>query len=890
MAVLLPNMFEPDKFVRVDIKSIVDIIQKGQYKVCGKELKYFIQELQKMDNPQTRKSMKLKLPCFNLGEFQNRIVSDNFVSAQYFIYDIDNISSPEKMQEIKDKLRDYALFYFVSPSGNGLKFAIVLRREIESVQEFKYNYRTHLDFFAHHLELHKPDPYSAKKKVQPKEDIIDSQCEDVRRAPFFSYDPDMFVNYDAKEFPVYDAPTLTESNVISTLCYNKNHEVNEICAYISNYRMKLTYQEWTLAGMAIYHEFGEDGFVYWKMIPPSESYQGLNEDQLKRKYKSFKSNNNITISSLYYLAINKGFSQKKAVGADLISIKEMFKSNFFFNEIYFDKSSGWLFPTTKKNQPVLCFSFKSFLPEGILTLDNGEKEDMYYVNEELMSIRNEDISSVMTFKSNFLKKRKTDKIFLIPSHDVAYARLFEYIAKSKADRQYLKVKGLGNVYEGVWNLGNICIYNGHIRPFDKVLYASDKICLLEEYDCLSININKDNMQKALSAMAKFYPYDLPTILGWAVCQTFYKLLKENQLKIPILFMHGESGTGKSELAKAILAIYGVQRNADVNKFMTSLSGESTFNAINNLRDNLFSIPMFFDEYRDLHYEKMKGYFDMISAVKAVKSQDNRIYEKKVSSGTMLGAVNISNQPELINRCAYVRMKKPTQETSIAFQNEFTPMLKYLSSFLIEIVNKYHYEDFMENYHKNLKYLRDLKATKSSRVIESYAMVKAGWDFAKEYMPGYKSIDNYDNKIYSEPEYWIRKLEFVKDRTAESSLPEKIVSLLCRMAADKYYQDKYFKIEKTDMEYEGRDYWMLTFVFSEQLWQVIREVDNKGSRNLQFINRQEVRDAFKYSYPEQLKKLDTSIRVDKKIVRGWKLWVPVSELMSMHDYENTDLPI
>ena len=87
--------------------------------------------------------------------------------------------------------------------------------------------------------------------------------------------------------------------------------------------------------MAIYHEFGDDGFVYWKMIPPSESYAHLNEDQLRRKYRSFKNTTNVTISSLYYLALAKGFAQKKAVGAVLISVKDMFKSNFFFNELFY---------------------------------------------------------------------------------------------------------------------------------------------------------------------------------------------------------------------------------------------------------------------------------------------------------------------------------------------------------------------------------------------------------------------------------------------------------------------------------------------------------------------------------------------------------------------------
>lgn len=133
-----------------------------------------ITEMQKRDN---FKELKKTLPiaCFG-GKFNHRSKHGLISHSSMLVLDFDNVSDirATKKKIIENK---WVISCFVSPSGNGLKVLVKIP-VVKTDKEYK-------------------EYFTAIKKVFPE---IDDSGKDISRACFFSYDPEIYINYNAIDF------------------------------------------------------------------------------------------------------------------------------------------------------------------------------------------------------------------------------------------------------------------------------------------------------------------------------------------------------------------------------------------------------------------------------------------------------------------------------------------------------------------------------------------------------------------------------------------------------------------------------------------------------------------------------------------------------------------
>ena len=142
--------------------------------------------------------------CFN-GEFVRRSNSTLKKSSGLMVLDFDNLEDPiSKKNELK---KDPSIFScWISPSGAGVK-ALLRIHEVSGDQEFKRVF----------------------KQVQNKFKDLDISGKDIARACFESYDPEIYVNLNAKKFEYdfekdaseinLDIGTVTNIPIVDQDCY-----------------------------------------------------------------------------------------------------------------------------------------------------------------------------------------------------------------------------------------------------------------------------------------------------------------------------------------------------------------------------------------------------------------------------------------------------------------------------------------------------------------------------------------------------------------------------------------------------------------------------------------------------------------------------------------------
>jgi len=354
-------------------------------------------------------------------------------------------------------------------------------------------------------------------------------------------------------------------------------------------------------------------------------------------------------------------------------------------------------------------------------------------------------------------------------------------------------------------------------------------------DRIFVNYNQDKYNQLMLSMDIYYKNKMPIIIGWATAQAFCLQLKNDQLKIPILFLHGLTTGGKTTLSDVILAMYGVDMTGkNKDNFRVSLSSNSTTKGASRLRDELCSIPMHFDEYTDDFKEKAKTWYDRASDILAVKSTDNQVYQREINSGTIISSVNISKYPELINRCVYVSFDTNRHENAAAFDTDIMENLQYFGSFIVDTVMNYTVEDLDREYNKSLEYFDKLMPGGSPRVKKNYALVRAGAKLNKHLL----SPENQHN--LDRADYWINKMNWVQDKEKSFGLTDVIMGTIVRIINEgRENTEMYFKANKNKTSIiNGREYTLVYIKISDASWALVREYNNRANRELNNISQQE----------------------------------------------------
>lgn len=117
---------------------------------------------------------ELKSVCFS-GEFSQRSAKNIIRHSGFACLDFDDVDDPVCL---RDSLQDNEFIYsaFISPSGNGVKALVKIPKDIQ-------NHKKYYEAIC--------ETFDSK---------LDTKTKDVSRVCYESYDPDLFINHNAKEW------------------------------------------------------------------------------------------------------------------------------------------------------------------------------------------------------------------------------------------------------------------------------------------------------------------------------------------------------------------------------------------------------------------------------------------------------------------------------------------------------------------------------------------------------------------------------------------------------------------------------------------------------------------------------------------------------------------
>ncbi len=171
------------------LEQIFEIIKSETYKTKIEAIRSALASGDKTKADKLKKS----LPAFTTsGSFLNGRQAELITSySNYLILDIDHIKS-EALEEIKNKaiLAPYSIAVFISPSGNGIK---VIVKSDATLEQHKEAILQVSEYYERALEL-----------------ALDASGKDVSRLCFFSYDPEIHINYQASTFEIQISTTEPE--------------------------------------------------------------------------------------------------------------------------------------------------------------------------------------------------------------------------------------------------------------------------------------------------------------------------------------------------------------------------------------------------------------------------------------------------------------------------------------------------------------------------------------------------------------------------------------------------------------------------------------------------------------------------------------------------------
>ena len=154
-----------------DIDVIFNRIKSDQYKDS-------ILKIRSLNDKEQRNILKKQLPVILFcGEFTRRKKDSCVNHSGYICLDFDGYK--EDIKKVKENfIKDqYTLAVFVSPSGDGVKVIVKIPQQIENHESY----------------------FEALKKYYDSK-YFDNACKDISRACYMSYDPDIYVNFNSKEW------------------------------------------------------------------------------------------------------------------------------------------------------------------------------------------------------------------------------------------------------------------------------------------------------------------------------------------------------------------------------------------------------------------------------------------------------------------------------------------------------------------------------------------------------------------------------------------------------------------------------------------------------------------------------------------------------------------
>lgn len=242
-----------------------------------------IEALRTVEDKQKRSELKKQLPASTIsGIFKPTRAKDNLVThSELLCIDIDGqdnmqINNFPNLKEQISKL-DEVLYCALSASGNGYFVIIPILNPKQHREHFK----------------------ALQEDFEKWGIVIDSNCADVTRLRGYSYDPEPYINENAK---VYTRVILPTVKPIYEPDFDTSNRIGKIIdmAVRSGINMTENYYDWFIIGCAIASELGEAGREYFHAL--SRQSAKYNRVECDKKYNECLKANKIGIGTLFYIA------------------------------------------------------------------------------------------------------------------------------------------------------------------------------------------------------------------------------------------------------------------------------------------------------------------------------------------------------------------------------------------------------------------------------------------------------------------------------------------------------------------------------------------------------------------------------------------------------------
>lgn len=680
-------------------------------KLGSKEMLDMVLPIRHAKTKEERDTLKRMLPAFTLCKFNGRADSQGFISTSYIIYDIDGLNKKDgdsgssiTPSHAIDIVSKFALFTFVSPSGNGIKMVIQMDREMD-IAEYRYNRKYYRDILSAETGLKLDDAYNAYHT-------------------FFSYTKDVKLNPDPFVFTAISPQLATQNSDVNEETLNKG-EIADIKDYLA--KQKLDYFDWTVVCFALQKtSLGKEMF---KAITEGDNSPDHRQRNWEKKWNNCQNPTSITIRSLYHVAFKHGYKRK-----------EKFIEEGRGKYLPFIIKDDGMYYKPKDKPSIRIFGFTAIsIQYSVYDPLDGNRICLEVNGTELI-LKSTVLMSASEFRKAILSMAKCNPYMITSSKYIGfYDQLFDYMDKTKNKLIVKSLPGVGRIDNSTWNLGSIILFNGKVLPYDPLLiYGESGYALEDTRSEISIKDNPPLLKRKLNLMHDTYKEWAATAIGWAVINIFFNEIMHEFAEFPILFLFGNTSSGKSKLAHIILAMFGIKNPQNASRFKVGL-GSATKKGTVRLMNECFCIPHFFDEYTKDHYHLVKNIFEGAGDLRAKKTNDSQVSRSDIDGGAMFASVNRDTEGEAINRCVYINMndvKNTDPGAATAFMQEFISEhgLSEISSFIMHVICERSWMQFLSEYRKLKEFIEESlwrdNIHVDSRTQNCYALVGAGYNLCR----------------------------------------------------------------------------------------------------------------------------------------------------------------
>ena len=186
-------------FYNMKVDEVMNYIKNGNLLLFDKEIRQytlqhiteFIRLAKTKKQVQERKLKYLPAVAFNGLFMDGNLTNDGLiVYSEFTALDFDNFSTQQGMMDIYSRLKATPCVYavFITPSGKGLK--AIIRHDNQDPKK-------HYNLYQQLL-----------RKFQIDQATNDTSCSDLRRLSYLVYDPNIYVNKNAKPYHFEYDPTI----------------------------------------------------------------------------------------------------------------------------------------------------------------------------------------------------------------------------------------------------------------------------------------------------------------------------------------------------------------------------------------------------------------------------------------------------------------------------------------------------------------------------------------------------------------------------------------------------------------------------------------------------------------------------------------------------------